>query len=63
MPDYRLYFFDVGPDGRHIGRSVDFECADDDDAVREAAKYADDSRPMELWRLQSFLKSWPAPER
>jgi hypothetical protein len=62
MAHYRLYFFEEGGDGLHIRARAEFECANDNAAIREAEKRAD-GRRMELWRGASLVKGWPPTPR
>jgi hypothetical protein len=59
MLDYRLYFLD---DAGHIQGVVEFDCADDAEAVALAQTYAD-GRPMELWRRDRWVRRLPGDER
>jgi hypothetical protein len=49
---YRIYFFDRNG---HIGRALDIECADDDEAVRrmDEEKHA---FPLELWERERRIR-------
>jgi hypothetical protein len=46
MPEYRAYI--VGSDG-HFERAIEFECADDDAAMRQAERLID-GHDVELWQ-------------
>jgi hypothetical protein len=59
MLDYRLYFLD---DAGHIQGVVEFDCADDAEAVVQAEGY-DDGRPMELWRRDRLIRRFSGGER
>jgi hypothetical protein len=59
MLDYRLYFLD---DAGHIQGVVEFDCADDEDAVTQAEGYAD-GRAMELWRRDRWIRRFSGGER
>ena len=59
MLDYRLYFLD---DADHIQGVVEFDCADDEQAVAQAESYAD-GRAMELWRRDRWIRRFPGGER
>jgi hypothetical protein len=59
MLDYRLYFLDAAG---HIQGVVEFDCADDADAVALAETYAD-GRPMELWRRDRWVRRLRGDER
>jgi hypothetical protein len=54
MPDYRLYFLDDAGHFRHV---VEFECADDAQAV-EVVEQHRDGRDMELWDRARFVRSF-----
>jgi hypothetical protein len=43
---YRIYFFDRGG---HIGRALDIECEDDQDAVRQMDEHKH-AYAVELWQ-------------
>ncbi len=58
MPGYRLYFYEDGPDGHHIRHRIEFDCPDDDEALRKAEGHAG-GHHMELWRGARMLRSWP----
>jgi hypothetical protein len=49
---YRLYFFDRKG---HIGRALDIECSDDDDAIRRMDEQAHDF-PLELWQRERCIR-------
>jgi hypothetical protein len=59
MMNYRLYFLD---DADHIQGVVEFDCADDAEAVALAQTYAD-GRTMELWRRDRWIRRLPGDER
>jgi len=52
MPDDRLYFLD---EADHIQGVVEFDCANDVQAIAHAKTYAD-GRAMELWRRDRWLR-------
>jgi len=55
MRDYSLYFLDHK---NHIKDVVDFECADDDQAIEGAEQYRD-GRDLELWQRARCVKKMP----
>ena len=59
MLDYRLYFLDGAG---HIQGVVEFDCADDEEAIALAQTYAD-GRAMELWRRDRWVRRLPEDER
>jgi hypothetical protein len=58
MLDYRLYFLD---EAGHIQGVVEFDCANDADAVAHAKTYAD-GRAMELWRRDRWIRHFSGDE-
>jgi hypothetical protein len=54
-----LYFVD---DAGHIQGVVEFDCADDEQAVAQAEGHAD-GRVMELWRRDRWIRRFPGGER
>ncbi len=55
MLGYRLFL--MGRDG-HIARPVEFECENDEEAVRLAEDHASEF-PMELWERARVVKKFP----
>jgi hypothetical protein len=51
MPEYRIYT--LGLDG-HFVDVADIECADDQEAIKEARQTVD-GRDVELWELGRFI--------
>jgi hypothetical protein len=58
MLDYRLYFLD---EAGHIQGVVEFDSADDDEAIAHAQTYAD-GRAMELWRRDRWIRRFNGDE-
>ena len=58
MLDYRLYFLD---DAGHIRGVVEFDCANDANAIAHAKTYAD-GRAMELWRRDRWIQRFGGDE-
>lgn len=54
MPDFRLYFFRGG----RIVEARDLDCEDDEAAIRAVEGHRD-GRPMELWRRERFIRTFP----
>lgn len=55
--DYRLYF--LSADGKHIDRFEPVRGISDDDAI-EASKIYIGGQPLELWRREQRIHSFPA---
>jgi hypothetical protein len=49
---YRIYFFDRGG---HIGRALDIECEDDQDAVRQMDEHKH-AYAVELWQRERRIR-------
>ena len=58
MLDYRLYFLD---EAGHIQGVVEFDCANDADAIAHAKTYAD-GRAMELWLRDRWIRRFPGDQ-
>ena len=56
MRTYRIYFLDYGA---HISAPpIVIECADDDDAIKQAKQYID-GKDIELWRGDFRVAKFP----
>jgi hypothetical protein len=56
VPRYRLYFMD---EENHVGRALEFDCADDEEAILAIESHRD-GHAMELWNRARRVKSLPA---
>ncbi len=56
MSDYRLYFLNGAG---QIAEVIEFQCADDDDALASAMRRRD-GRAMELWNLARLVRAFEA---
>ena len=57
MPHYRVYA--TTPDGHILGPAVVIECADDQEAIGQAAQMAN-GRAVELWDESRFIVRFPS---
>ena len=59
MPDYRIYKLDK--EGHIYGPPAVVQCADDQEALKEARR-ALDGRDIELWQGERFIRKLPHVE-
>ena len=59
MPHYRLYT--TTPDGHITAPATAIECADDQEAIGKAARFAN-GKAVELWEGARFIVRFPSDE-
>jgi hypothetical protein len=58
MPHYRVYLLD---ESSQLKAAVNFDCADDDEAIEHTKRLA--AHEVELWRLAEQVKTDNGPDR